>query len=85
MPCEKCEAKLSRLVTPDVKEGNAFRDTFCGKRLFGFQAKLPIRSGARASKGATGLREICAFWLPAGSKRIVGVNKLIEKNTKKDK
>ncbi|KAL8436922.1 hypothetical protein ACSSS7_001347 [Eimeria intestinalis] len=40
MPCEKCEAKLTRLVTPDVKEG---------------------------------------------SKRVVGVNKLIEKTTKKDK
>ncbi|KAL8431639.1 hypothetical protein Efla_005698 [Eimeria flavescens] len=40
MPCEKCEAKLTRLVTPDVKEG---------------------------------------------SKRAVGVNKLIEKATKKDK
>ncbi|OEH79450.1 leucine zipper-like transcriptional [Cyclospora cayetanensis] len=40
MPCEKCEAKLTRLVTPDVKEG---------------------------------------------SKRAVGVNKLIEKTTKKDK
>ncbi|CDJ56169.1 postsynaptic protein CRIPT, putative [Eimeria maxima] len=40
MPCEKCEAKFTKLVTPDVKEG---------------------------------------------SKRIVGVNKLIEKATKKDK
>ncbi|CDJ50946.1 postsynaptic protein CRIPT, putative [Eimeria brunetti] len=40
MPCEKCEAKFTKLVTPDVKEG---------------------------------------------SKRIVGVNKLIEKTTKKDK